>query len=284
MYYDLSSGNYIKERESKALSFLYKAAAGRCLLKLASSKFAANAAAAYMNSVLSQPRIKRFIKKNHIDMSEYEERKYRSFNDFFTRKIKSGKREPEDGFVAVCDSKLRIYKTNADRAFDIKGSLYTARELTGEEGRYEYALIFRLEPDDYHHFIYPDSGETLSFKEIAGKLNTVRPIAEKSRRIYHENSRRVSFLRCENAGDICYIEVGAMLIGKITDRHAARFKKGEEKGYFEFGGSTVVILTGGGIDFDGKILENTKNGIETIVKAGQRIGNYSEDRQIEKSV
>ena len=138
-------------------------------------------------------------------MSEYEERKYRSFNDFFTRKIKSGKREPEDGFVAVCDSKLRIYKTNADRAFDIKGSLYTARELTGEEGRYEYALIFRLEPDDYHHFIYPDSGETLSFKEIAGNLNTVRPIAEKSRRIYHENSKKNHQLNTNGSNRFQYV-------------------------------------------------------------------------------
>ena len=126
--------------------------------------------------------------------------------------------------------------------------------------------------DDYHHYIFPDDGKILDTKYIDGRLHTVQPIAFKKYKVFHENSREITFLNCDNLGDICYIEVGALLIGKIVNINKTEFKKGEEKGHFEPGGSTVIMLINKDIEINEKILENSKKGIETIVKMGQCIG------------
>ena len=110
MYYDLKSGKLINEEKNKLLGFLYDTALGRCVLKIATTKAVSNIYAIYMNSPLSRRKIKGFIKANAIDMSEYKEKKYKSFNDFFIREIEPEKRTPESGFIAVCDSKLTVYK------------------------------------------------------------------------------------------------------------------------------------------------------------------------------
>ena len=103
-------------------------------------------------------------------------------------------------------------------------------------------------------------------------MHTVQPIAFKKYKVFHENSREITFLQCDNLGDVCYIEVGALLVGKIVNENVKEFKKGEEKGHFEFGGSTVIMLINKEIMLDEKIIENSKKGIETIVKMGQSIG------------
>ncbi len=81
-------------------------------------------------------------------------------------------------------------------------------------------------------------------------------------------------LHTENFGDIVQIEVGAMLVGRICNRHGEyNFHRGEEKGKFEFGGSTIVILIEKDrITLDSDILENSAHGIETVVKYGSKIG------------
>ena len=225
-----------------------------------------------MNSSLSKIKIARFIKKNNINMEEYKEEKYNSFNNFFTRNIKENQRIIGDGFFSICDSKLSIYKIDENSKFNIKNSIYTVEELIGEKREYKYALVFRLCVDDYHHYIFPDDGEVIKSKHIDGILHTVQTIAIKKYKVFHENSREITFLKCDNLGDVCYIEVGALMIGKITNKKVTKFKRGEEKGYFEFGGSTVIMLINKEIDFNEKILENTTKDIETIVKMGQRIG------------
>ena len=272
MYYDLKQDVFIETQDNKALSFLYNTVIGRIFLKIATSKTIANIYAKYMNSGLSKRKISKFIKENNINMEEYIEKEYKSFNDFFTREIKSGKRKLENDFISICDSKLSIYKIDENSKFNIKNSIYTVEELIGEKRNYKYALIFRLCVDDYHHYIFPDDGEVVSSKHINGKLHTVQPIALKKYKVYHENSRDITFLNCKKLGDVCYIEVGALMIGKITNKNVKSFEKGDEKGYFEFGGSTVIMLINQEIDFNKKILENTKNDIETIVKMGQNIG------------
>lgn len=272
MYYDLKRDLYIENNQNKALKLLYNNVIGRAILKVATTKTIANIYAFYMNSSLSKVKIKRFIKKNNINIEEYKEKDYKSFNSFFIREIKPNKRKIENDFIAICDSKLSIYKIDQDLKFNIKNSYYTVEELIGKKCNYKYALVFRLEVDDYHHYVFPDDGKVVSTKHINGKLHTVQPIAFKRYKVFHENSREVSFLKCKNLGDVCYIEVGALMIGKITNRKIDSFKKGEEKGYFEFGGSTVIMLINKEIDFNKKIIENTQNDIETIVKLGQCIG------------
>lgn len=274
MYYDLNTKKTIKVKESNALKFLYNTVIGRIILKIGTTHVVANVYAKYMNSKLSKHKIKKFINKNNIDMDEYEEKRFNSFNDFFIRNIKDNKRIINDGLIAVCDSKLSVYKINKDSSFKIKNSIYTIEELIQDKNtNYEYALIFRLCVDDYHHYVYPDDGKVISQKFIDGILHTVQPIAFKKNRVFIENSRCVTYLDCENLGQVCYIEVGAMMVGKIVNVKKKKFKKGEEKGHFEFGGSTVVLLIEKGkVGINKIILDNTKKDIETIVKLGDNIG------------
>ena len=272
MYYDLKNDCFVKEEKNNSLNFFYNTASGRFLLKIAVSTKVANTYRLYMNSKFSRKKIKKFIEKNNIDMKEYIEKDYTSFNDFFIREIKPGKRKIEDNLIAVSDSKLTVYEINDDSSFKIKNSIYTVEELTGEKRKYKYALIFRLCVDDYHHYIFPDDGRVTGTKYIDGILHTVQPVAFKRYKVFHENSRFVTFLDCDELGDACYIEVGALMVGKIVNEDKKEFKKGEEKGHFEFGGSTVIMLLNKELDLNGKIIENSKKDIETIVKMGQCIG------------
>ena len=273
MYYDLNKKELIKVKDSNTLKFLYNNIIGRIFLKVATSHFVANLIAKYMNSKLSKRKIKKFIKNNNINMDEYIDTSYKSFNDFFMRKIKENKRIIKDGLISVCDSKLSVYKINEDTSFKIKNSIYTVEELIKEKNtNYKYACIFRLCVDDYHHYVYPDDGKVISQKYIKGTLHTVQPIALKKHKVFSENSRCVTTLECDNLGKVCYIEVGAMVIGKIVNENKKTFKKGEEKGHFEFGGSTIVLLFEKDIDIFNIILDNTNKEIETIVKLGDKIG------------
>lgn len=275
-YYNLSNKKYIKEEDkSKSLSFLYNNLIGRILLKVATSKIISRIYALYMNSKLSTLKIKKFIKKNNIDISEYKEKKYKSFNEFFMREIKEDKRKINNGLIAIADSKLSVYKIDENLKLNIKNSIYTVDELIGEDAsNYKdgYALIYRLCVDDYHHYIFPDDGKIVKTKKIKGILHTVRPIALKKYKVFSENSREVTILDTKNYGRVAYIEVGAMMIGKIVNNDLKTFKKGEDKGHFEFGGSTVILLyQKNKININKVIEDNSKNDIETIVKMGENI-------------
>ena len=280
MYYDLKTKKIVEKKESKSLYFLYNTVLGRLILKIIASHIIAKTYAKYMNSRLSILKIKSFIKKNNIDINEYEEKKYNSFNDFFIRKIKKNKRKIEDGLIAIADSKLTVYEINQNSSFKIKNSIYTVEELIQNNvNKYEYALIFRLAVDDYHHYCFPDDGKVLSNKKIKGILHTVQPIAFKKHKVFVENTRNITFLKCNNLGNVCYIEVGAMMIGKIVNEPITSFKKGDEKGHFEFGGSTIVLLLEKGkATIDKQIIENSKKEIETIVKLGTKIGGIHHEK------
>lgn len=262
------------------LNFLYNTVLGRCILKIASSHAIANICSKYLNSKLSKHRIKSFIKKNNIDMNEYEEKEYNSFNDFFQRKIKEGKRPIEKGLIAICDAKLTAYKISEKDTFEIKNSIYTVEELTKEKvNNYEYALVFRLTVSHYHHYVFPDNGKIANKKRIKGILHTVQPIALKKYKVFTENTREVTNLNCQKLGNVCYIEVGAMLIGKIINEKTNKFKKGDEKGHFEFGGSTIILLIEKNkVKIRKDILKNTKKDIETEVKLGEQIGELLDEK------
>ena len=116
--------------------------------------------------------------------------------------------------------------------------------LLADEFRGGLCLIFRLTPKDYHHYCYIDKGKIIFSYDIKGEFHTVRNLALSRYNIYKRNSRCCSILNMENFGKVVHVEVGALAIGKITNHHADgyRFIRGEEKGLFEYGGSTVVLL------------------------------------------
>ena len=199
---------------------------------------------------------------------------------FFTRNIKEGRRpfslDPDD-LCAVADSKLLCYKITEDGKINIKNSIYTASEIIGEELSDDFyggdCMVFRLTVDDYHHYSFFDKGRLIREKYIEGRLHTVSPISARRYKVFAENCRSVSLIETENFGECYQVEIGALLVGKINNKDVKIFERGDEKGYFEMGGSTcVVMLKKGAAIIDEDILENSANGTETKVLMGERIG------------
>lgn len=270
-----------KQYGGKALHILYETIPGRILLKLFFAGKGYSEWNAKRNSTRkSAKKITPFVKEYGIVMSDFESREYTSFSDFFTRKLADGKRAfsaDKTDLIAVADSKLLCYRIASDGKIPIKNSIYTVRELVGEDihGDFNdgYCLVFRLTVDDYHRYCFFDNGRVTRQKYIKGKLHTVSPISSRRYKVFSENCRSVSYLQTDNFGDCYQIEIGALLVGKIINHPIENFCKGQEKGFFEMGGSTcVVLLKRNVIEIDADILEHSERGIETKVLIGERIG------------
>lgn len=270
------------DKDIKFMKFLYGNEFGRLLARVLACPFISKMSAIYLNSSLSNHLIKNFVVKNNIDLSLYEKNEFKSFNEFFTRLKKRENIHIDyngDSFISPCDGKLLVYKIGENSDFKIKNSCYTVSDLLngdaiGNEYKDGYILIFRLRPKDYHRYIYIDDGQKSKNIKISGILHTVRPIALESEPVYKRNAREYTLLKTQNFGDIIQIEVGAMLVGKIVNYHADwQFKRGEEKGHFEFGGSTIVMLVKKDkVIIDEDILKNTSEDAETLVECGMKIG------------
>ncbi|MBR4955759.1 MAG: phosphatidylserine decarboxylase [Clostridia bacterium] len=276
-------GNILPDdSDGRLLNLMYGTSFGRAALGIFTKPFVSNIAGAFMDSALSRVFIGGFVKKNGIDTASFEERKYHSFNDFFTRRIKPGKRVVDtdaDHLISPCDCKLTVYPIEADSRFEIKGTVYTLESLLrdgklAQEYRGGTLLIFRLTVGDYHRYCYIDSGIKSDNVHIDGVYHTVNPIACERYPIYKENTREYCTIQSETFGKIVMMEVGALMVGRIVNRHGAQpVTRGEEKGKFEFGGSTIVaLLQKDRVIIDKDILENTANGFETVVKYGEKIG------------
>jgi phosphatidylserine decarboxylase len=279
--YDRKNKNIYVDKIPKSLIFLYKNNLGRIILRILITKPVTMLGSVYMKSFLSKIKIKHFIKKNNINMNEYDKKNYPNFNAFFTRTIKDGMRvidSSKSSFIAPADSKLSVYTISKDLSVDIKNSNYTITELIEDNNSInEYinglCLIFRLAVDDYHHYCFPDDGHIEKVYEIQGVYHTVNPIAINKYKVYHRNHRIVNFIDTNNFGKIIDIEVGALMVGKIVNNDITNFKKGQEKGYFCFGGSTIVLLVQENkIKLDNDIYKFVDSGIEIKVKYGEKIG------------
>lgn len=282
-FFDRQTKKYYVEKQAggKSLKFLYKTPVGRTVLKyFVSGKTASKIAGKFIDMPISRYKIKPFIKKNNIDMSEYIQCRYRSFSDFFIRQINDFSRpidNNDDSLIAVADSKLLYYPIDENAAITIKNAVYTIDELAGRSLTDDYkggsCLVFRLSVDNYHHYCYFDNGKAVSSNYIEGRLHTVSPISFKKYKVFSENCREVSCLNTENFGEAVQIEVGALLVGKINNIPKKSFKRGEEKGWFEMGGSTCVVLLKKNVAIiDDDIIKNSMSGIETRVRIGEKIG------------
>ncbi len=263
------------------VKFLYENPFGRIFLRLFSSRFLSKIAGKFLDSRLSKPLIKKFIKKHGIDMGEYLPETYKSFNAFFTRRIRPELRpfDPSpEAFCSPCDGAVTVFPITKEGTFRVKGFDYTAGSLLGDEKAAEKffggtAIVLRLTVRDYHRFCYPDGGTAGKSTFLKGRLHTVRPAALEKRRVFAENCREVTLLDTENFGCVAQTEVGAMFVGRIINENKAAFSRGEEKGRFEFGGSTIVLfLEAGKVLLDGEFFENTAAGLETLVRCGEKIG------------
>jgi phosphatidylserine decarboxylase len=268
--------------QDKLLSFLYTNIFGRMLLKPLIQPQVSKLAGRYLSSAHSKWLISKFIERNEIDMDIYEECDYSSFNDFFTRKIKPDCRpvpEDLDVLISPCDCLATVYPIQENTTFSIKNTEYTLRSLLrsprlAKRFRGGYAYVLRLTVEDYHRYLYSVSGKQSKNYHIDGTFHTVNPIANDYLPIYKENTREYTVIRSKEFGDVLQMEVGALLVGKISNhKQSTVVTRGEEKGFFEYGGSTIVVLTQKGrVTPRSDLLTNSKNGYETKVLQAHPLG------------
>lgn len=264
---------------SGALGFLYHTVPGRLCLKVLTARWISRVCGAFLDSRLSKPFIAPFVRNNGIDLSQFESDGFGCFNDCFCRKIKPGLRplpEAEEVLFAPCDGLLSAYRLEETQVLPVKQSAYTLRGLLGDESLAEtyrdgICLVFRLCVNHYHRYCYPASGTKGENVFRKGRLHTVRPIALESLPVFTENCREYTVLKTQHLGTVTQMEVGAMLVGKIRNHHGAGpVIRGQEKGMFLYGGSTVILL----LEKDRaavaqRFFDATEAGEETPVVMGQ---------------
>lgn len=280
---DRRSGKIIREEEdsAKVIEFLYHSFIGRIFLKLFFARpYFSKLLSIYYKSSMSKNKIKSFIKKYNLDRGLLQ-RNFKSFADFFSRKEKIN--VDNGGFLATASGKLRVFKIGEDKelylgkkklSIMIKSNVYNTDKLLKaplpDWAKGGYLLLYRLSLCDYHRYIYPLTGRCEKGKEISGRLESVRRDAAYWR-AFAENKRIMEYWKTKS-GDMLHIEIGAMLVGHIHNHNKRYFHRGEEKGFFSYGGSSIVEIVGKEIEIDEDILENSKRNFETKIRIGERIG------------
>ena len=269
------------------LKLLYNNPFGKTLLiPLVKRKFFSSIYGKLMNKPGSVNKIKTFVKELNINMEEADRsiEDYISFNDFFSRKLKKGVRTIKKGLVSPGDGKLLAFE-QIDKLenFFIKGRKFHLTEFLSDKklaSKFKDGslLILRLAPDDYHRYHFPFDGTPSKIKKIKGNYLSVSPYAliANFTKVFCENKREYCILKTASKGDILIAPVGATMVGSIIETYTAdnHVRKGDEMGYFEFGGSTIVLLTEkNSFSINKDILKNTLNKRETYVKMGDQIAN-----------
>ncbi|THW88239.1 hypothetical protein D6D15_06116 [Aureobasidium pullulans] len=244
----------------------------------------------------SASQIPGFINFHQLDMSEVllQTSDFKSFNEFFYRKLKPDARpcsaaDRPEIVVSPADCRSVVFNqiTEAQRIW-VKGREFSVERLLGnaypeDAKRYVGGAmgIFRLAPQDYHRFHIPVDGTMLEPKLIDGEYYTVNPMAIRSALdVYGENVRVVVPIDSPKHGRVMVICVGAMMVGStvITRKTGEQVKRGEELGYFKFGGSTLLLLfEPGKMLFDDDLVDNSNGALETLVRVGMSIGHSPDE-------
>ncbi|KAH8921275.1 hypothetical protein BT69DRAFT_1221753 [Atractiella rhizophila] len=251
-------------------------------------------------------KIRSFVKTYELEESLKELliedlNEYPTFNSFFYRKLKVDARpvlnaSEQLSICSAADCRLAVYESVSDaKEFWIKGRRFTIPHLLGDKAYKslkssssynEAALaIFRLAPQDYHRFHSPVDGKIGRRWKIEGTYYTVNPQAvNQDFNVFTENRRDVLLLECDVDGKkrtVAYVAIGAMLVGSVGWTHpklSEAVKRGEELGYFAYGGSTIVaVFPRDLVHWDADLKKNSKDGLETLVKVGESIGHWCHD-------
>lgn len=238
------------------------------------------------NLPFTRQKIVDFVAQHQIDSTKIELplQSYPSFNAFFSRKLKPNARpfaKDPTVFCAPGDGKVLVYpQLEARMKIPVKGFFIAIESLLASKttARHYYggsALVVRLAPYDYHRFHFPDSGTAEPSRYIKGEYHSVNPIAlTKISDVYCRNYRAVTEFHSHNFGRIAYIEIGAITIGSIVQTYQpGTVQKGAEKGYFQYGGSTLVLLfEPEAISFDRDLIQDSAQNIEVSVLTGSQLG------------
>lgn len=276
-----------KAQNTEGLSFLYHTLFGKAITNTILNRHIISVLySRYVKRAGSVSQIPAFIDQYQIDVSEIARPvdSFTSLNDFFIRELKPGSRlidhEPRH-LLSPADARLLVFDLSKENSLPLKGYWYSLKEFIKDENlTNEYAngwcFVYRLAPSDYHRYCYIDSGYQEKVKRIPGVLHSVNPIALSSvKSLLARNYRELTLLNTDNFGMVLHVEIGALLVGKVIQHHrnTHTFKRGEEKGLFEFGGSTIVQLFKNNVVIpDDDILTHSASHVETLVKMGECVG------------
>jgi len=270
------------------LRFIYENPAGRFLLWLLVRRAIFSRIYGWrMNQRASGRFILPFIVRYYIDVDDFTKSAltFRTFNEFFTRAVKPGRRPIAEGdHVAAlpADGRHLVFPdVDAAEGFYVKGEKFSLAELLGDAALAEKfaggaMVISRLAPVDYHRFHFPCGGVPDDARLINGWLYSVNPIALR-RNVRHlvQNKRYLTLIESPVFGTVAMVEVGATAVGRIMQTYVPdrAVTKGEEKGIFSFGGSCVITLfQAGRIAFYGDLVEQSAQCIETYAPMGDWLG------------
>lgn len=289
-YYNRKTKEYEIEKVAgeKYLDWIYSSPVGMGVLEaFVKKKLFSELYGHYCDMKLSKRKVPSFIKDLDIDMSVCNNtiNDFKCFNDFFTRTLKSDARPvcmDASNLISPGDGRLMAYENiDIDNIIQVKGLSYSLKELLqNDEIAQRYSggtyIILRLCPTDYHRFHFIDCGICSKTVKISGSYYSVNPAAlSKVQKLFCQNKREWSILSSENFGNVLYIEVGATCVGSIIQSYTpgTKVNKGDEKGYFKFGGSTLILLfEKNKIAVDSDIIKQTKQGFECKVLMGEKIG------------
>lgn len=241
----------------------------------------------FQKSAMSRFKVKPFIASFSIDTSEFLDStdSFGSFNDFFIRRLNLKCRPLASGdgvAVMPADARYLVFpKIDQADGFWVKGKKFSLKNLLQNASLAERyggggMVIARLCPVDYHRFHFPCDGLPGRAELINGPLYSVNPIALKRNiEILSENKRMITSLQTKEFGKILYIEVGATYVGSIHQTFVAgtSCSKGEEKGYFSFGGSCLILLfEPDKIIFDQDLINFSSKKMEVRGLLGQSLG------------
>ena len=283
---DRKSGEKVEEEifGGSAIRYLYGKGWLAGLLRRASGRFSwiSTLFGLWQRQKWTKKNVAPFIKRFHIDTSEFEKQEFSSFNDFFIRKLKPQCRPIADTSAIIpADGRYRFFPVTQEPLF-VKGSSFDLAELLQDEMLAKQfqgggCVTGRLCPTDCHRFYFPIDCIPGEPRLIHGPLFSVNPIAvKKNLRYLTQNKRYVTELASEVFGKVVFLEVGATNVGSIhqTYRPGKPVNKGDEKGFFSFGGSALIILfEPGAILFSKDLLHFLKESdLEVLCKIGHPLG------------
>jgi phosphatidylserine decarboxylase len=235
----------------------------------------------------SRRKIDGIVEQLSIDMEDFEvpDGGYRTFNQWFTRRLKPNVRpfDPDpEVLVSPADCRLTVIpELHETTVIPVKGAQFSVENLLKttpdrvENFRGGAVMVFRLCPVDYHRYHFPADGQVLGSHEISGRYESVNPIAIAANiPVFTENRRVVTHLELGSFGPTAFVEVGAFGVGGIVDTHGGgTFEKMEEKGYFRYGASTLVLVfEPNRLKIDKDLIEHSAAGMEILVQAGETLG------------
>lgn len=264
-----------------SVALLYGTTPGRWVLSQVMKYHLDKVAVWFLRSPLSKPMVRRYVRQYRIPLTAEEVGGFRTFQEFFVRF-----REPEETdsnpehLISPCDGKLSVFPVDENSLFHIKNSHYQIKDFIQDEALARTfdggtCMIFRLSPNDYHHYCYIDDGYQEENHFIPGILHSVQPIACETYPVYVLNRRSWCLLETDHFGPVIWTEIGALVVGGICNPHEnIRVTKGMEKGHFDLAGSTIVLLfQKDQVALLPELAEALKHTDEVPVTLGMHIGN-----------